>query len=143
MILLAGVLLVMAYLLFSVQAAQFSQIGQQAGREVRNPVAADLPGLRSFLSIALQEELRKDSNPTQFLCPRAAEFAAHAELILQNIGTHQQNRGLDFRATVTSVDVNSPGPTGTVVVHAQFTLSDGTSYYREKLDLTLSCNTAS
>jgi hypothetical protein len=148
MILLAGVLLVLAYLLFNTQAAQYTQIGQQAGRDVRNSVLQDVPVIRRFISTTLQEELRSDTGAT-FPCPAAAPapdlllFANRAELLLRNIGVEEQNRGLDFQGQVidgpdadtTAVTLAPPG----LLVDVTFSLADGSTFYKDAVQFKFTC----
>lgn len=71
-ILLAGILLVLAFILFSTQLALLASIGQQSGRESENPLLDDYLLLRRTIETQWTEELR---NATGVLvCPDMVIF---------------------------------------------------------------------
>jgi hypothetical protein len=124
MILLAGILLTLAFILFSTQLALVANIGQQAGRESRNPVLEDFLQIRQGLKIVLSDELRNAQGAV--VCPSdATDFRGRVDSFLSMIASHEQNRGQGFRGNVSSVVIDTASSPKTVTVKVTLSLTDG------------------
>jgi hypothetical protein len=110
MILLAGVLIVLAFFLYSTQSTVVSTIGQESGREAANPVLSDFQGLRSSIATQLKYELWNSAGTA--ICPTdEAEFRGKVQAKLVLIAKLESNRGQIFAGNfldmVPAVNVDS------------------------------------
>lgn len=97
MILLAGVLVVLAYLLFSTQSTLLANIGQEAGRESANPVLTDYSSIRSSIANVLSLELTDENGDVR--CPtvsQRADWAGRVQAHLVLLGQLESSRGQNF-----------------------------------------------
>lgn len=95
MILLAGVLIVLAFFLYSTQSTVVNSIGQEAGREAANPLLADYQAIRSGIAVALNYEIRDQFSIPR--CPRdEADYAARVQALLVLMAELESNRGQIF-----------------------------------------------
>lgn len=103
MILLAGILLVMAYLIFSTQTALLATVGQEAGREATSPLFMDFIGVRTSLAEILDDELRDSTGVIR--CPtHNSNYQGRVDTMLVMISQLESNRGLSFHGTVLDLD---------------------------------------
>lgn len=107
MILLAGVLIVLAYLVYSTQGATLQSIGQEAGREAAAPIRNDFLAIRSALAATIQFELTEATGVVR--CPTdASDFRGRVEAAMTLLQKQESNRGQNLVAHYLSV--NSPFP---------------------------------
>lgn len=107
MILLAGVLIVLAYLVYSTQTATLQSIGQEAGREAAAPIRSDFLSLRTAIAATLQSDLQEASGVSR--CPTdPVDYKGRIEALLSLLQKQEANRGQNLVAHYLSV--NSPFP---------------------------------
>jgi hypothetical protein len=107
MILLAGVLIVLAFFLYSTQSTVISSIGQEAGREAANPLLSDYQGLRSSVAQQLKYELWNATSVP--ICPTdEADFRGKVQAKLVLLSKLESNRGQIFMGNF--LDANIPVP---------------------------------
>src|SRR5687767_9443159 len=95
MILLAGVLIVLAFFLYSTQSTVISSIGQEAGREAANPLLTDYQSLRSSIAIQLEFELWNAAGTA--ICPTdEADYRGKVQAKLVLLSKLESNRGQVF-----------------------------------------------
>lgn len=103
MILLAGILLVMAYLIFSTQTALLATVGQEAGREATSPLSMDFISIRTTLAEILDDELRDSSGVIR--CPTLnSNYQGRVDTMLAMLTQLEANRGLSFHGTFLDLD---------------------------------------
>ncbi len=102
-LLLTGILLAFAFILFSVQLALVANIGQQAGRESRNPVLDDYLQIRRSLDATFRDELRNAAG--DIACPADQPgFEGKVRAFLAMVAQHEQNRGHAFSGSLDAAD---------------------------------------
>lgn len=104
MILLAGVLVVLAYLLFSTQTALLANIGQEAGREAANPLLSDYTVVRNSLATVLPQELTNAAGTV--VCPTEAQrtdWAGRVQNHLNLLSQLESSRGQNLVANFVNV----------------------------------------
>ena len=135
MILLAGLLLVMSYLIFSTQTALLATVGQEAGREATNPVASDFLALRSGFAELLENELTDSAGVVQ--CPDSlTNWQGRVETMMTMLTQLQSNRGHSFHGTIVTA------PTlvgGTLTTTVEFYLTDGDASIVDEIRFITSC----
>lgn len=107
MILLAGVLVVLAYLLFSTQTALLANIGQEAGREAANPLLSDYTVVRNSLATVLPQELTNAAGAV--VCPTTAQrtdWAGRVQNHLNLLSQLEASRGQNLIGNF--IDVKLP-----------------------------------
>jgi hypothetical protein len=143
MILLAGILIVLAYLLFSTQTALLASIGQEAGRESTNPLHADYIAVRSGFAGIIESELTNSAGVVK--CPQLlSTWKARVETIVAMLEQLQSNRGLSFHGVfVGSViqplaDLDGDGRLE-MVTEIRLYLTDGDSSITEEVRYHTEC----
>lgn len=102
-LLLTGILLALAFILFSVQLALVANIGQQAGRESRNPVLDDYLQIRRGLDATLRDEMRNETGV--LVCPKDQPgFEGKVRAFMAVLTQHEQNRGHAFTGELIAAD---------------------------------------
>jgi hypothetical protein len=134
MILLAGLLLVMSYLVFSTQTALLATVGQEAGREATNPVFSDYLGIRTGFAEFLKQELTDSAGLVQ--CPSLeTNWKGRVETIMTMISQLESNRGQTFHGSFTDATITATEVT-TIV---EFYISDGDSLITEEVKFVTAC----
>jgi hypothetical protein len=135
-ILLAGILLVLAFILFSVQVAVLANLGQQVGRETENPLLEDYLLVRRSLESSLQQELR-NATTGKFDCPHLMDYGQRVRSQLELLTGLESNRGQAFRWSGLGV-----GHTAgfSMKVEAQLYLSDGFTTVTDILVYSVVCD---
>lgn len=138
-ILLAGILLVIAFIVFSINLASLANLGQQVGRETENPLLDDYLLVRRALETSLVDELRTTGSGTpQVACPDLSQYANAVVAQLMEVQAHESMRGQAFDWA----DVTLPQPTLQVyTVQVTTTLSDGVTTAVETLSYKVTCTT--
>lgn len=107
MILLAGVLIVLAFLLYSTQTVTLQSLGQEAGREAASPIRHDFQALRTTISSTIELELTESGGTVR--CPTDAnDYKGRIDALLALLQKQEANRGQNLVAHY--VSVNSPFP---------------------------------
>lgn len=120
-LLLTGVLLAFAFILFSVQLSLVANIGQQAGRESRNPILEDYLQIRRGLDATLRDEMRNQDGLIE--CPEdKTSFEGRVRALLFMINQHEQNRGHVFSGDLEDADWSSASQ---AVLDLRIYISDG------------------
>lgn len=136
-ILLAGVLLVIAFILFSIQINVLVNLGQEAGREVENPVVDDYRLLRRAFQSVFEDELRSASGTVD--CPNLYAYAQRVRALVDHASALESVRG--FFLSVNPLEMTSPSST-TIDVTMGVTFSDGTSTIIETVTYRITCSGA-
>lgn len=106
-LLLTGILLALAFILFSVQLALVANIGQQAGRESRNPVLDDYLQMRRSLDATLRDEMRNETGV--LVCPADQPgFEGRVRAFMAMLTQHEQNRGHAFTGQLLAANWADP-----------------------------------
>lgn len=106
-LLLTGILLAFAFILFSVQLALVANIGQQAGRESTNPVLDDYLQIRRNLDATLRDEMRNSAG--DIVCPADQPgFEGKVRAFMAMFTQHEQNRGHAFTGDLDAADWSDP-----------------------------------
>lgn len=135
MLLLAGVILVLALISYSLEAQTRTQIGQQTGRELEKPVLDDFILLRRLFAQFAQEELRSATGVVR--CPTDLyEYGQRLESTLSLMVTYESERGHLMSATITSI--TQPIATR-VVVAAHLQVADNELSADDDLKVTFDC----
>lgn len=115
-ILLAGILLVLAYLLFSTQSALLATVGQEAGREASQPLFNDYIAIRNSISQLLEAELTNAAG-TAVNCPTSGqEWAGRVETLLSLLSQLEANRGQAFKGDfISTAQTAIPGNRETII----------------------------
>lgn len=107
MILLAGVLIILSYLVYTTQSAALQNIGQEAGRDAASPVFNDYHSIRNTLANTIQVDLTDALGVVK--CPTDAnDFRGRVEALLSLLQKLEANRGQNLVSHFLSV--NSPFP---------------------------------
>lgn len=134
MILLAGLLLVMSYLIFSTQTALLSTVGQEAGREATNPVFSDYLSLRSGFAELLEEELTDSAGLVQ--CPAyETNWKGRVETMMAMLTQLESNRGQKFQGTWIDATIAATQ----VTTEVRFYLTDGDAMIVEEIQFKTPC----
>jgi hypothetical protein len=140
MILLAGLLLVMAYLIFSTQTALLATVGQEAGREATNPLYAEFVGVRAGLAELLEEELTDSNGDVQ--CPDLlTNWKGRVETMLTMLTQLESNRGQSFHGVYVggSLDDVTSDTGDELVTEVTLYLSDGDASIHEEIRYYTEC----
>jgi len=145
MILLAGLLLVMSYLIFSTQTALLATVGQEAGREATSPLFTDFLVIRTGLAEVFEDELTDDGGVIQ--CPTLlSNWQGRVDTMLAMITQLESNRGLSFHGTVISIgpeefitDVAPAVSNQELKTEIQLYLSDGDASIIEEVRFYTNC----
>ncbi len=145
MILLAGLLLVMSYLIFSTQTALLATVGQEAGREATSPLFTDFLIVRTGLAEAMDDELTDNAGVIQ--CPtRLTNWQGRVDTMLATITQLESNRGLSFHGTVVQVGsaefITDQAPAVSnleLLTEVQLYLSDGDASIIEEVRFYTNC----
>ncbi|MBI2076912.1 MAG: hypothetical protein HYT80_00875 [Euryarchaeota archaeon] len=139
LLLLAGVLLVISYVLFSSQASLIATLGQQSGREASNPVVIDYVAVREAIQVTLTREHTVGATVT---CTAGTEAAmkVRAEAILQNIALVESRRGLKFAATLNGPPtVGADEFVGDFLYDLTLSLTNGETSINERAEFRVDC----
>lgn len=122
-LLLTGILLALAFILFSVQLALVANIGQQAGRESRNPVLDDYLQIRRSLDATLRDEMRDATGV--LVCPEDQPgFEGKVRAFMAMLTQHEQNRGHAFSGELLGADWSDPSQ---ATIDVRLYVTDGTT----------------
>lgn len=142
--LLAGVLLVIAFILYSIQVALLANLGQQTGREVETPLLDDYALIRRGLQIQLEDEMRNplapQANPPP--CPSDRdEFGLRVISKLDHLARLESARGQSFEGTLLSIGraPPAPDPQTRTTISLQLNLANGPTRVSDKIDFSLPC----
>lgn len=120
-LLLTGILLALAFILFSVQLALVANIGQQAGRESRNPVLDDYLQIRRGLDATLRDEMHNETGV--LVCPEDQPgFEGKVRAFMAMLTQHEQNRGHAFAGELLAADWSEPSQ---ATIDLRLYLTDG------------------
>lgn len=135
-ILLAGILLVLMFILFSTQVALIANLGQQAGRETANPLLNDYLGLRRSLQAAFTQELERDLGTSQCLSMDALAQRLGGRLI--QLEDMSSNRGhvLGFANATINVPVAADR---TIYFNLTASMTDGITTLEDHLRYVQTC----
>lgn len=133
-LLLAGILVVIAFVLFSIQLSLLVNSGQQSGRETENPLLDDFLNARRSLESLLSDDLRDSSGTVR--CPPDVSLAmSRVNSTLATLTALEENRGQSLVGILVAYSV-----VGTQVsVTLQLQLSDASSSITDKLDYKFTC----
>lgn len=134
-ILLAGVLLVLAFILFSVQLSVLTNLGAQVGRETENPLLEDYLLVRRSLETVLRDELRDTRTSTLTPCPEPLEYGYRVKGILGLMSTLEANRGQSFHWD----GLRTSNGAAAVIVRIDLRFTDGVTTVGEQVNYTVSC----
>lgn len=124
MILLAGLLLVMAYLIFSTQTALLATVGQEAGREASSPIFTDFVGIRGSLAKFMEDELTDTSDVVQ--CPDLlTNWKGRVESLLSMISQLESDRGQSFHGVYLTSSIDTAPTPDRLTTEVTLYLSDG------------------
>jgi hypothetical protein len=134
-LLLAGILLALSFILFSVQLSLVANIGQQAGRETRNPVLDDYLLIRRSMANTIQAEMTDADGDV--VCPTdPADIGGRVEAFLVMLANHEQKRGQALDGRLLDVDIEVPNQ---VTVTISLQLTDGFSTIQDTLAFRYDC----
>jgi hypothetical protein len=139
MILLAGILLVIAFIAFSIQLSVLPNLGQQLGRETENPLFEDYLLVKRSFETLLADELRSPTLSTNIVCLDGFDYLlriqSHLTLLTALEGTRGQSFGWD------RLEVERMGGTTTnFEVRITLRLTDGVTTVGEKVTYPVKCN---
>lgn len=143
MILLAGVLIVLAFFLYSTQSTVVSSIGQEAGREVANALPSDYQGIRSSIAVQLEYELW-DSTGTA-ICPTdEAEYRGRIQAKLVLLSKLESNRGQIFTgnfidAVIPATNLVGADPPRELQTQIDLYLTNGRSIISDEVTFITEC----
>lgn len=143
LILLAGILLTLAFMLFSIQLALLANVGQQTGRETETPLLEDYFGVRRSLQSYVLQEARPAPNgptpPPTTPCPTAgASFDDYADRVVAGLGHLAQlesDRGQAFRGTLVTKTLAAASFTLTI----QLDFTDGPVIVQDRVEYKVNC----
>lgn len=136
-ILLAGILVVIAFIMFSLQLSLLASLGQQAGRETQSPLVEDYLLLRRTLESLLPDELKDTAAVVR--CPvDMAEYKTRLNATLLLLAALEENRGQSFRGLILSDSSTGVNPK-TQYITIRLELTDGTSTVADEVEYNFKC----
>lgn len=137
-ILLGGILLVIAFILFSTQLALLANLGQQTGRESETPLLEDYFAVRQGVQGYLKDEMR-DSNGV-VRCPGdLTAFAIKYEAQSEYLSLLQSTRGTEFRSQVLSKALVPSGPNFNLNFKVRLSLAYGPTSIADEVTFIVPC----
>ena len=107
-ILLAGILLLIAFIAFSIQLSVLPTLGQQLGRETENTLLEDYLLVRRTLETLVPDELRNPLKPTEIVCPDGPEYLQRLRGQLTLLAGLEATRGQAFAWDKLEVERKAP-----------------------------------
>jgi len=122
-ILLAGILLVIAFIAFNIQLSILPSLGQQVGRETENPLLEDYLLVRRTLETLFPDEMRSTTSSTTLVCPDGFEYMQKVRGQLSLLTALEGTRGQSFGWEKLEVELMA-GTTKNFEVRVTMRLSD-------------------
>jgi hypothetical protein len=139
-ILLAGILLVIAFVAFSIQLSVLPSLGQQLGRETENPLLEDFLLVRRTFETLVPDELRNPAQSTQFVCPDGFEYMQKVRGQLSLLAALEGTRGQSFSWERLEVE-RMGGTTTNFEVRITMRLTDGITTVGDSVEYRFKCTT--
>lgn len=139
-ILLAGILLVIAFIAFSIQLSVLPNLGQQLGRETENALLEDYLLVRRTFETLLVDELRSPTDAADIVCPDGPEYLQRVSGQLTLLTALEGTRGQSFGWDRLEVERLDPSTTD-FEVRITLRLSDGDTSAHEIVTYPVTCNT--
>ncbi len=137
-ILLAGILLVLGFLVFSIQLDILPTLGQQVGREAENPLLEDFLMFRTNFEDASQDELRNAAGTV--VCPDLLSYGHRMASYVRQLSQLEESRGHSFDTKNLTVAIG--GAANALIVTLEYILTDGTSTAHDRFDYEFTCTGA-
>lgn len=138
LVLLAGVLIILAFLLYATQSAVLSNVGQQAGREAQDPVYNDYALVRVTLATTLHKELTDAAGVV--VCPDdIVAYGGRVQGMLSLLQGLEDNRGQLFSGHFLSAAVTGAANPKTLTTTITLFFASSQTSINEQVAYSHSC----